>query len=687
MGLQRRHKWLACVTGVLGLVVAAGPISASAQAREPAPPPVAAFAALPAVTDVAISMDGRRVAWAIPDTDGGQDLVLFDLATRSQTRIDLNDTRLVGLRFEDSGALLITASTVISFWRANIKQDLSRTFAYHPETREFVNLLQDGGRVRSQITAGYRMLSLLPDQPNRVAMMGYDVRRGGGALPVPFLYVVDLMTGRAVSETAGRADTLDWVVAADGTPIARLDFDATSRSAELFVRDPDSGDWRTAIKLEDTPTPPFRLVGQTRAGSIILSAADTEFGAYRLVNRRTLAVSDFVRAEDVEISGLRLDGWSGTVIGVDTGGLFPATQWTDPEMQAIQAELEGRFAGMKVDIATLSRNRGTVVFQISNAATPATWFVLDRTGDRLMRIGPTYPGLDSHPGGTVLSETFQARDGTDIPVYITLPAGVTEVSRAPMVVMPHGGPEARDYPAFDWMAQFLASRGYLVVQPQFRGSTGFGASFALAGYRQWGRLMQDDVTDSVRWMIERGWADPARICIVGGSYGGYAALVGVSQTPDLYACAASFGGVFDLRRMLRFERRMADGDDSIATNYWAEHIGDLSDEALDAVSPAKTADRIRVPVLLVHGLDDTVVPADQSRQMESALQRINRPVTLVELRGVDHWLTDAPSRVQWLEQLEGFLAQHLGAPVGARPQAATADPLLREDQSGSSAGR
>lgn len=249
------------------------------------------------------------------------------------------------------------------------------------------------------------------------------------------------------------------------------------------------------------------------------------------MNRRTLAVSDFVRAEDVEIGGLRMDLWTGAVVGIDTEGLFPDTQWIDADFQAIQAGLDGRFGGMRMAIASTSRDRRTVAFTVANAATPATWFVLDRTQDRLLRIGATYPGLQEHAGGTVLSETFEASDGTEISVYITLPVGQTEASRAPMVVMPHGGPVARDYPAFDWMAQFLAARGYLVLRPQFRGSTGFGASFATAGYREWGGLMQDDVTDAVRWAIGRGWADPARVCIIGASYGGYAALAGVSLTP------------------------------------------------------------------------------------------------------------------------------------------------------------
>lgn len=239
MGLRTRGRhWLPLILA-LGAAVAAAPLAVVASTGQTAsPPPVAAFAALPAVTDVAVSMDGRRIAWAVPDDAGGQDLVLFEMATRTHRRIDMNDTRLVGLRFEDSGALMITSSTVLSWSLAGTKDDLSRTFAYHPETQEFVNLLGNGGRIRNQITASFRLVSLMPDQPDRVAMMGFDARRGGVDIVVPFLYVVDLRPGRAVSETAGREHTLDWVVDASGEPIARLDFDATARTTDCWSGNP-----------------------------------------------------------------------------------------------------------------------------------------------------------------------------------------------------------------------------------------------------------------------------------------------------------------------------------------------------------------------------------------------------------------------------------------------------------------
>jgi dipeptidyl aminopeptidase/acylaminoacyl peptidase len=227
-----------------------------------------------------------------------------------------------------------------------------------------------------------------------------------------------------------------------------------------------------------------------------------------------------------------------------------------------------------------------------------------------------------------------------------------------MVVLPHGGPEAHDDYEFDWWAQFLASRGYAVLQPQFRGSSGFGDEYRRAGYGQWGGLMQDDVTDGVNAMIAQKIADPKRICIVGASYGGYAALAGAAFTPDLYKCAVSISGVSDLPVMLG-ATKIRGGDESNALAYWRDSIGSPTDKAVIDRSPARAADRIKVPVLLIHGLDDTVVPIAQSELMAGALENAKKKYTFVKVKGEDHWMSNSESRQQIMKELEKFLAENL----------------------------
>jgi dipeptidyl aminopeptidase/acylaminoacyl peptidase len=226
-----------------------------------------------------------------------------------------------------------------------------------------------------------------------------------------------------------------------------------------------------------------------------------------------------------------------------------------------------------------------------------------------------------------------------------------------LIVLPHGGPASHDDPGFDWWSQALASQGYAVLQPQFRGSDGFGWDHLSAGFGQWGRKMQTDLSDGVRMLAAKGTIDPKRVCIVGGSYGGYAALAGATLDRGVYRCAASVGGISDLRDFLRFERSEAGNSDSLVMRYWTRFLGvsDRDDPALDQISPIKYVDKVDVPILLIHGRDDTVVPIAQSRDMADALKDAHKPFTLVELESEDHWLSRSETRLQMLKAMVDFL--------------------------------
>jgi dipeptidyl aminopeptidase/acylaminoacyl peptidase len=227
----------------------------------------------------------------------------------------------------------------------------------------------------------------------------------------------------------------------------------------------------------------------------------------------------------------------------------------------------------------------------------------------------------------------------------------------PLVVLPHGGPASRDTPGFDWWAQALASRGYAVLQPNFRGSDGFGRGFREAGYGQWGRKMQTDLSDGVRYLAGQGTIDPARVCIVGASYGGYAALAGATLDTGVYRCAAAVAGVSDLKRMLASQ---PDYGRTSTTRYWSRFMGveGRNDPQLTALSPVAFADRVTIPILLVHGLDDTVVRYEQSEMMAKALRRAGKPVEFITLAGEDHWLSRGATRLQMLEAVAAFLEKH-----------------------------
>ncbi len=215
---------------------------------------------------------------------------------------------------------------------------------------------------------------------------------------------------------------------------------------------------------------------------------------------------------------------------------------------------------------------------------------------------------------------------------------------------------------FNWWAQFMANRGYAVLQPNHRGSSGYGANFAAAGFHQWGLKMQDDITDGVKKLIADGIADPKRICIVGASYGGYAALAGATFSPNLYACAVSFAGISDLP-MLLDDAEDEFGVHSSMMSYLNSRVGNERDDIarLKATSPALHAEQVRCPILLMHGASDFTVRIDQSKEMYDRLRSAGKPVEFIRFEGdEDHYFERAETRIRMLTEIEKFLAKYIG---------------------------
>jgi dipeptidyl aminopeptidase/acylaminoacyl peptidase len=253
------------------------------------------------------------------------------------------------------------------------------------------------------------------------------------------------------------------------------------------------------------------------------------------------------------------------------------------------------------------------------------------------------------------SVSYAARDGLDIPAYLTLPPG-RPAKDLPLVIMPHGGPFARDEWGYDVWAQFLASRGYVVLQPNFRGSTGFGRQFVEKGNGQWGRGMQDDIDDGVKWLVGRGLVDARRVCIMGASFGGYAAEWAAVRNPDIYRCAISFAGVSDISAQLKYDRKFL-----IAARYyrnWRDRVQGSDGIKLDSLSPAKRAADLKVPILIAHGDADTNVPPIQSKMLFDALTKLGRPPEYYVYKGEGHGFTKPEDQIDFLKKVAAFLAKY-----------------------------
>jgi dipeptidyl aminopeptidase/acylaminoacyl peptidase len=294
--------------------------------------------------------------------------------------------------------------------------------------------------------------------------------------------------------------------------------------------------------------------------------------------------------------------------------------------------------------------------------------LIDLVAGKASDLGPVYAGVTAPL--EVRAINYPAADGLTIRAYLTLPRD-RPASRLPLVVLPHGGPALRDTADFGWWPQALADQGYAVLQPNYRGSL-IDWAFLAAGFGQWGRKMQTDLADGVRYLVQEGIADPARVCIVGASYGGYAALAGATLDTGVYRCAVSVAGPADLKRQLTWIDSKHGGRPSYEQRYWDRYMGvtGAGDPSLDAISPIRHVDAVTIPVLLIHGRDDTVVPYEQSQIMYDALRHAHKDVEFLTLKHEDHWLSRSETRLQMLTAVVRFLSEHnrAGGPEPAGPR-------------------
>jgi dipeptidyl aminopeptidase/acylaminoacyl peptidase len=326
--------------------------------------------------------------------------------------------------------------------------------------------------------------------------------------------------------------------------------------------------------------------------------------------------------------------------------------YTDPGYKALAASLAGALPNLpQIDFVAASDDENKLLFIASSDHDPGHFYLFDKTKKSLAKIFSVQPKLDGRTLAEVRPISYKAADGTEIPAYLTLPPGKT-AKGLPAVVMPHGGPSSRDYGDYDWLAQFLVARGYAVIQPNYRGSDGYGKAWLNEnGFKGW-RTSIGDVNDAARYLASSGIADPKRIAIVGWSYGGYAALQSAETESSLYKAVVAIAPVTDLQ-LLKEESRNFTNMKEVQ-----EEIG--SGPHLVEGSPLNGADRIAAPVLLVHADRDINVDVEHSDKMQAALNRAGKQVEYYRLKGLDHQLVDANVRTTMLTKIGQLLDRTIG---------------------------
>ncbi len=651
--------------------VAAGLLGLSANVVAAAPP-ASAFAALPEMSMVRLSPNGQRVAWT-NDPGGTPLIVVFDLVTgKDLRRLQPSNSRVRDLDWADDRTLIISVSrslTVAATTIAERRYEFERYLALdvddsNGEARSL--LMEDPER---ELVSGATLEKLHAAAPGIVMMstlsfssaakrekigtrISSDRKDSGFELS---LFEVATANGNGRKVESGSPYTDQWILDAAGRAVGRVEWNPESHQYSILAK--SAAGWKSIYSSSDYD---FHLAGLSADGKSLLAKGSGDSSRDKVWSLPLAGGKPVLTFEhpEFDVTSVVFDRFSDAPTGFWIGGPTPIIHWIDPKMDSIQKAVSRAFPNKGTQVLDRSADYKRIIVHVESGSSPPVYYLVDFTNKSADIIGESYPALTDATLGAVQTTSYKAPDGFEIPAYLTMPPGL-EPKSLPLVVFPHGGPYARDTGGFDWWAQFLATRGYVVLQPQFRGSTGYGADFARAGNRQWGRGMQDDITAGVRELIAKGVVDPKRVCIVGASYGGYAALAGAAFTPDLYVCAASINGIADIPQMLGFVKEKWGGEESDAFDHWKRMTGNASDEAVVASSPSRSVDTIRAPILLIHGSSDTVVPPSQSRNFAQLLKQKGKQCELVELPGEDHWLSTGQSRLTMLQSLEAFLAANL----------------------------
>ena len=635
----------------------AGSIFASTAAD--ALPPIEAYGELPSIRSVALSPNGKFFAYLT--REGGEDFfVVSEAGGKILGGARTGEVKARSVWFPTNDHVVLVASETTSSYGFRGKWEHSGAISYNLRTKKMQALLRGTEQLYPAQTGVGRVVGLLSDS-NKVFMPAFI----GAATSDPdySLLRVDLDTGRGVVVSKGVHETADWIVDESGTVLVREDWDDEDDYYKILTK--KDGGLDTVYQESKIATPTYSVRGvASDDSSVIVSARQngSQFVQfYKMSYDGQLSPPLFSQpnkeAEQVVSNSNR------AVLGVRFSGMRPSYDFFDKSLaQAMDGVAAINPESSTVLIHWTSDFSKLLLYVDGGPKAPAYW-IFDRGSRTISRIARSYDAIDDKDVGPTATIEYKARDGRKIPSVVTRPPG-TELGAAPLplIVIPHGGPEAYDAVAFDWMAQYFASRGYLVLQPNFRGSDGFGEDHRRAGHGEWGGKMQDDITDGVNLLVKYKWADASRVCIIGASYGGYAALAGGAYTPDLYKCVAAIAPVSDLAMMLAQEKRDS-GSDSAVYEYWTDLIGDRSKEKarIEAISPVNAAANFKAPVLLLHGLDDTIVPYAHSSKMEAALKKVGKPVRLVKLKGEDHWLSVSDTRLQTLIELDKFVSETIGA--------------------------
>ena len=626
--------------GFVGLLALLAGTSVLAAPPLPDAVPIEAFAELPEIADAALSPDGEKIA-ARMSIQGQQILVVHSL-------------------FGGSPAALRAADVDMNWWNWVNDQWL-------------VVGIGNEDMIYGEEVYARRILGVSADaktinriDPRRTGIDGDDViwmaRDGSPKLLLskstgieelddffPGVFDVDVSTGRAKQIVPSVPNVWDWK--ADGSGNVRfgtLYKDGARRG--ILYRGPEGGKFqRVMLGKREERSIPEPVIFRRDGSAVASDDGEGRVAVYEMALPTFTLGKKIFGNDRYDIDHVLMTSEHDDIFAFGFTDKRNRQEWLDPAFKDIQSALDKTVGPGNAYITSFSRDRKKLLLEIGEPSQPGALYYWNTEGDRMERIAWNNKVLKNRKLSPVSTIQYKARDGTPIEAVLTLPRGRTH-KNLPLIVMPHGGPSTRDSESFDFWAQFLAEQGYAVVQPNYRGSTGYGKAFYDLGKGQWGLKMQDDLVDAIGWASAQGLVDPKRVCIAGASYGGYAAMQAAHRDSSHYRCSISYAGISDLKAMLKYDQNLLGKK---VVDYWKSQVTDF-----DAVSARFHATQFGMPILIAHGAVDKRVPVKQSRMLVTELQKAGKPFEYVEQKKGDHHFSRSEDRLEFLKAMKAFLDKH-----------------------------
>lgn len=655
------------------LAVVLVPVGASAESTADA---AAKFGARETVQQISLSPDGKRVAFIQPLGPRGARLFVASIDTGTPASIlssSGDPEQLSDCRWSTSSRLLCRVGVVLNDGTDNIGR--VRTFALDADGKNLkrvsasvnpnaVYIAGDGGSVIDWLGDGSGngnavLMTRMFVPEDSAGSLATSQREGMG------VERVDTMTLQRSVVEKPRLDAAEYY--SDGHGTVRLigynpktGTDYASNRINYFYRKAGDSTWLPfgTVTYNAGKTIGFDPYAVDRDLNVVygFEVLNGHSALYRVSLDGSMTKELVFAQPDVDVDGLVRIGRQRRVVGVSYATDKRQAVYFDPELKKLGQGLSKALPGLPlIDFIDASADEKQLLIRAESDVDPGHYYLFDKTTKKLGEVMPARAELAQTPLAKVKAITFPAADGTQIPGYLTLPPG-SDGKNLPAIVMPHGGPSSRDEWGFDWLSQFFANRGYAVLQPNFRGSSGYGEGwFKDNGFKSW-RIAIGDVTDGGRWLKSQGIAAPDKLAIVGWSYGGYAALQSGVVDPTLFKAIIAIAPVADLELLRTKAERFSSGANVSAFIGQGPHVREGS--------PAQNAASITAPVLMFHGDKDQNVEIEQSRMMASRLRGAGKKVELIEYKDLTHSLVDSAARTEMLAKSDAFLRASMG--LGAR---------------------